>query len=225
MRARRSTSPGARRGFEPISDEIRARSSSPRRAFWRRLDACGRGEDDRPDLTWRAGYKRLVPRPPRAQAGLLPLHGFGRLPSLPDSRRSSPPASRASSSEPATCSGSAPSHTKIKDSAYECGVPGEGVVHTRFSVKFYVTALLFMLFDLEIVILVPWVFIYREFLHQHIPIQQYVTSVCFVQLRIAIARYFAGACGSVFKRTSCALGRMLPAQTRANAMKNRWSSV
>jgi NADH-quinone oxidoreductase subunit A len=25
-------------------------------------------------------------------------------------------------------------HTKIKDSAYECGVPGEGVVHTRFSV-------------------------------------------------------------------------------------------
>ena len=61
-------------------------------------------------------------------------------------------------------------HTRIKDSAYECGVPGEGVVHTRFSVKFYVTALLFMLFDLEIVILVPWVFIYREFLHQHIAI-------------------------------------------------------
>jgi NADH-quinone oxidoreductase subunit A len=61
-------------------------------------------------------------------------------------------------------------HTNIKDSAYECGVPGEGVVHTRFSVKFYVTALLFMLFDLEIVILVPWVFIYREFLHQHIAI-------------------------------------------------------
>jgi len=61
-------------------------------------------------------------------------------------------------------------HTRIKDSAYECGVPGEGVVHTRFSVKFYVTALLFMLFDLEIVILVPWVFVYREFLHQHISI-------------------------------------------------------
>ena len=61
-------------------------------------------------------------------------------------------------------------HTRIKDSAYECGMPGEGVIHTRFSVKFYVTALLFMLFDLEIVILVPWVLIYREFLHQHIAI-------------------------------------------------------
>jgi len=61
-------------------------------------------------------------------------------------------------------------HTRIKDSAYECGVRGDGVVRARFSVKFYLTALLFMLFDLEVVILVPWVFVYREFLHQHVPI-------------------------------------------------------
>ncbi len=59
---------------------------------------------------------------------------------------------------------------KIKDTAYECGVPSEGLVHTRFSVKFFLTALLFMLFDLEIVILVPWTFIYREFLANHISI-------------------------------------------------------
>ncbi len=59
---------------------------------------------------------------------------------------------------------------KIKDSAYECGVPGEGLIHTRFSVKFFLTALLFMLFDLEVVILVPWTFIYREFLAHHIAI-------------------------------------------------------
>jgi NADH-quinone oxidoreductase subunit A len=61
-------------------------------------------------------------------------------------------------------------HSKIKDSAYECGVQGAGVVHTRFSVKFYLTALLFMLFDLEVVILVPWTFIYREFLASHVAI-------------------------------------------------------
>lgn len=61
-------------------------------------------------------------------------------------------------------------HTKIKDSAYECGVPSEGLIHTRFSVKFYLTALLFMLFDLEVVILIPWTFIYREFLANHIAI-------------------------------------------------------
>ena len=59
---------------------------------------------------------------------------------------------------------------KIKDSAYECGVPAEGMIHTRFSVKFYLTALLFMLFDLEVVILIPWTFIYREFLANHIAI-------------------------------------------------------
>lgn len=59
---------------------------------------------------------------------------------------------------------------RIKDTAYECGVAGEGLIHTRFSVKFWITALLFMLFDLEIVILVPWTFIYREFLHENIAI-------------------------------------------------------
>ena len=61
-------------------------------------------------------------------------------------------------------------HTKIKDSPYECGMAGEGVIHTRFSVKFFLTALLFMLFDLEVVILIPWTFIYREFLANHIAI-------------------------------------------------------
>ena len=59
---------------------------------------------------------------------------------------------------------------RIKDSAYECGVPAEGLVHTRFSVKFYLTALLFMLFDLEVVIMIPWTFIYREFLANDIAI-------------------------------------------------------
>jgi NADH-quinone oxidoreductase subunit A len=61
-------------------------------------------------------------------------------------------------------------HSKIKDSAYECGVPAEGLLHTRFSVKFYLTALLFMLFDLEVVILIPWTFVYREFLAYHVAI-------------------------------------------------------
>jgi NADH-quinone oxidoreductase subunit A len=65
----------------------------------------------------------------------------------------------------------------IKDSAYECGVPAEALLHTRFSVKFYLTALLFMLFDLEVVILIPWTFIYREFLAYHVAIL--VPILCF----------------------------------------------
>jgi NADH-quinone oxidoreductase subunit A len=59
---------------------------------------------------------------------------------------------------------------KITDSAYECGVKAEGIVHTRFSVKFYVTAMLFILFDIEVVFLIPWAFIYRDFLANNIAI-------------------------------------------------------
>ena len=58
----------------------------------------------------------------------------------------------------------------IKDTAYECGVPGDGSTHTRFSVKFYVTAMLFILFDIEVVFLIPWTFVYRDFLANHIAI-------------------------------------------------------
>lgn len=52
----------------------------------------------------------------------------------------------------------------IKDKAYECGLPMEGKSHPRFAVKFYVTAMLFILFDIEVVFLVPWALVYREFL-------------------------------------------------------------
>ena len=43
----------------------------------------------------------------------------------------------------------------IKDKAYECGLPMEGKPHPRFAVKFYLTAMLFILFDIEIVFLYP----------------------------------------------------------------------
>ena len=59
---------------------------------------------------------------------------------------------------------------RIKDSAYECGIPAQGQAHTRFSVKFYVTAMLFILFDIEVVFLIPWVFVHREFVAAGIPI-------------------------------------------------------
>ncbi|MDX2109984.1 MAG: NADH-quinone oxidoreductase subunit A [Verrucomicrobiota bacterium] len=58
----------------------------------------------------------------------------------------------------------------IKDSPYECGLLSEGTAHPRFSVKFYLVAMLFILFDIEVVFLVPWTVIYREFLQNNIPI-------------------------------------------------------
>ena len=58
----------------------------------------------------------------------------------------------------------------IHDTAYECGIDGGGLGHGRFTVKFYLIALLFLLFDIEVIFLLPWAFIYREFLADRIPI-------------------------------------------------------
>ena len=54
-----------------------------------------------------------------------------------------------------------------KDSAYECGMKAEGPSQPRFSVKFYVVAMLFILFDIEIVFMYPWAVVYREYLVAH----------------------------------------------------------
>ena len=62
---------------------------------------------------------------------------------------------------------------RIKDTAYECGLASPGLVHARFSVKFYLTALLFLL---------PWTFVYREFLANHLPIL--VPMLCFLGLLV-----------------------------------------
>jgi NADH-quinone oxidoreductase subunit A len=52
--------------------------------------------------------------------------------------------------------------TRTKDSAYECGMVAAGEAQPRFSVKFYLVAMLFILFDLEIVFMYPWAVVFRE---------------------------------------------------------------
>jgi NADH-quinone oxidoreductase subunit A len=54
--------------------------------------------------------------------------------------------------------------TPIKDTAYECGMLPIGEGGTRLSVKFYLVAMLFILFDIEVVFLYPWAVIYRDML-------------------------------------------------------------
>jgi NADH-quinone oxidoreductase subunit A len=55
----------------------------------------------------------------------------------------------------------------IKDTPYECGMLPIGPGNTRMSVKFYLVAMLFILFDIEVVFLYPWAVIYREMLKQN----------------------------------------------------------
>jgi NADH-quinone oxidoreductase subunit A len=60
--------------------------------------------------------------------------------------------------------------SEIKNSPYECGMLAEGSGQARFAVKFYVTAMLFILFDLEVVFLVPWILVFRDFMVANISI-------------------------------------------------------
>jgi len=56
--------------------------------------------------------------------------------------------------------------TPAKDTPYECGMIPQGERQPRFSVKFYVVAMLFILFDLEIVFMYPWAVVYRDAIRQ-----------------------------------------------------------
>ncbi len=52
----------------------------------------------------------------------------------------------------------------LKETTYECGIPPRGTVQIRFFVRFFLVALMFLLFDLEAVLLYPWVLLYGDFL-------------------------------------------------------------
>ena len=56
--------------------------------------------------------------------------------------------------------------TRAKDTAYECGMVPQGEGQPRFSVKFYLVAMLFILFDLEIVFMYPWAVVYKDSIKQ-----------------------------------------------------------
>jgi NADH-quinone oxidoreductase subunit A len=57
--------------------------------------------------------------------------------------------------------------SKAKDGAYECGKDPIGDGNARFSVKFHLVAMLFILFDIEVVFLYPWAVVYRDMLAEH----------------------------------------------------------
>ena len=52
--------------------------------------------------------------------------------------------------------------TRAKLQPYECGVQPTGDAREPFSVKFYLVAIVFILFDVEAIFLYPWAYVYRE---------------------------------------------------------------
>ncbi len=70
-----------------------------------------------------------------------------------------------------------------KDSAYECGMLPVGDGQPRFSVKFYLVAMLFVLFDIEVVFLYPWAVTFNDLLAEG------RTSIA------GLPEFFVGICG------------------------------
>lgn len=53
-------------------------------------------------------------------------------------------------------------NSRVKLEAYECGMVAQGDARGRFSVRFYMVAMLFILFDVEAVFMMPWAVIYKH---------------------------------------------------------------
>ncbi len=54
-----------------------------------------------------------------------------------------------------------PTHEKL--TTYECGENPEGSPWIKFNIRFYVVALIFLIFDVEVVLLIPWALAYKDF--------------------------------------------------------------
>jgi len=64
--------------------------------------------------------------------------------------------------------------TKTKLMPYECGKDPVGSARERFSVKFYLIAMIFILFDIEVIFLVPWAAVFRTLAAQSAAMRQFV---------------------------------------------------
>jgi NADH-quinone oxidoreductase subunit A len=70
---------------------------------------------------------------------------------------------------------------RVKDMPYECGIAPSGDARERFSVKFYLVGMLFILFDIEAIFLYPWAVVFRE-----------LKMFAFVEMLIFIALILSG---------------------------------
>jgi NADH-quinone oxidoreductase subunit A len=53
-------------------------------------------------------------------------------------------------------------NTKVKLDAFECGIEGKGNARIPFSVKYFLVAILFVLFDVEVIFMYPWAVLFKE---------------------------------------------------------------
>ncbi len=59
---------------------------------------------------------------------------------------------------------------KAKNSAYECGIKPDTAPHPKFGARFYLVAMLFVIFDIEVVFMLPFAMVYGDFVAEKLPI-------------------------------------------------------
>jgi len=72
--------------------------------------------------------------------------------------------------------------TRTKTMPYECGKDPVGSARERFSVKFYLVAMIFILFDIELIFMLPWAVVFKSFATNNLGTLIYVEMMTFVLL-------------------------------------------
>jgi NADH-quinone oxidoreductase subunit A len=106
-------------------------------------------------------------------------------------------------------------HTRTKMMPYECGKDPVGTARERFSVKFYLIAMIFILFDIEVIFLVPWAVVFKTLAGPVYGLRTlvYVEMMVFVALLLVgylyVVKKGAFDWGETARREAEAEGRLL----------------
>lgn len=71
---------------------------------------------------------------------------------------------------------------KVKLESYECGLPVQEKSDTKISVKFYLTAILFIIFDIEIIFMYPWALTFRDFINSGYGLYSFLAMGVFISI-------------------------------------------
>ena len=83
-------------------------------------------------------------------------------------------------------------NTRAKLMPYECGMDPVGSAHQRFSVKFYLIAMLFILFDIEAIFLLPWAVVFQTLIQEVTRLGHNGRAFVFFEMMIFVAALVVG---------------------------------
>ena len=84
-----------------------------------------------------------------------------------------------------------PPENAVKNAPYECGETVKGIAQIQFNVRYYLFALIFVIFDVEVLFLVPWAVVFRQ-----IGVTAYIEMVLFI-LILVLGLFYAWKKGAL----------------------------